>query len=80
MNDHRQNGLESASTDQALADSETNQKKALEIMPNFIPPIPNSGWQNRLAAGNPSYRKYGSYDAPASARKMRRLLKKKGAK
>jgi hypothetical protein len=80
MTHHKTNGLESAPTDQALANSESNQKQASMIMPNFIAPVPNSGWQVRLAAGNASYRKHGAYDAPASARKIRRMIKKQGAK
>ncbi len=52
MTHHQKNGLESAATEQTLANSETNQKKASMIMPNFIAPVPNSGWQMRLAAGN----------------------------
>jgi len=46
MMSQQKNGLESAPTDQALANSETNQKKASTIMPNFIAPVPNSGWQD----------------------------------
>jgi len=75
MTHQKTNGLESAPTDQALANSETNQKKASTIMPNFMAQVTNSGWQMRLAAGNAGYRKYGSYDAPASARKLRRMMR-----
>jgi hypothetical protein len=74
------NGLALRQQSQALTRSEPNQNKAAMIMPNFIAPVPNSGWQMRLAAGNSTFRKYGAYDTPASARKMRRMTKKQGAK
>jgi hypothetical protein len=77
----KQSELESALTDQALTpETERSAKEAKSIMPNFSAPVLNSSWQMRLASGNPNFRKYCAYDTPASARKMRRMMKKKGAK
>ena len=33
-------------------------------------------WQQQLAAGHHTYRTYGSYDAPASTRRQRRIVER----
>jgi hypothetical protein len=53
-------------------------------MPNFIDkqaamhtPV---NWQHKLAAGHHTYRVYGSYEAPASARRQRRIIERETRK
>ena len=37
-------------------------------------------WQNGIASANAQYKKYGSYDTPATARQMRRIIARDMAK
>lgn len=59
-----------------LTDGAINQ--ALVIGTNH--PQNVTGWRGALAAGNPAFRKYGSYDEAADARRERRALARKLAK
>jgi len=73
MKKPNENGLESAATDRALANSETNQKQAEIIMPNFsaaVRLIPSSHAPSLEAA---HYRSM-------STRQLRRLAAKRLSK
>jgi len=39
-----------------------------------------TGWRGALAISNPAFRVNGSYDVPADARRLRRLLERKAKK
>ena len=40
----------------------------------------STDWRGALSAGNSSYRLHGTYDAPASGRRLRRILERRAKK
>lgn len=59
-----------------------NQSLGIDQKPNPKNYLFNimTGWRGSLSAGNPKFRMHGAYDAPASERRLRRILERKARK